>query len=161
MRASISFLIAALRVASAAGLGATHGGEAGSDPSQAKTLFEEKCSLCHKLDRPLSTRRTAEQWTATVNRMAAKTPEFISDSEAQSITIYLARTRAASASESDTALPAWVTPALGAATWIVALATMGAGLLRKRLGRAFQLHKYGALAAAILWGLHLASMPLH
>jgi len=153
---SISFLIVALTE-----LGATRGGEAGSDPSQAKALLEEKCGLCHQPDRGLSTRRTAEQWTATVNRMAAKAPDLISDSEAQLIAAHLAQTKAVPASESETTWPAWLTPVLGAATWAVAFATMGAGLLRKLLGRGSKLHKYGAAAAAVLWGLHFLSTQLH
>jgi len=58
-----------------------------------KTLFEEKCALCHKLDRPTSKKKTLAGWEKTVLRMKKKNPEKapISDTEAKVIIDYLAQ----------------------------------------------------------------------
>ena len=131
-------------------------------PREAKTLFEQKCSICHGLERSLSARKTAQEWGATTRRMAEKAPNRISAAEAETIASYLAKAHVVSLSEPGSppspSVHQWLTPALGACTWLVALGTMMAGLMRRRLGRAFRFHKYGALTAAVLWILHLLSM---
>ena len=125
-----------------------------------RAVFEAKCGLCHPLAKPLSERRSAEQWAATVERMAGKSPDLMTGSDVRTISAYLAEVQGLSR-PSSRALPRWVTPALGVATLLTAFGTMTAGLIRRRLGRAFRLHKYGALTAAVLWLLHALSVWLH
>lgn len=55
----------------------------------AKTLFESRCSKCHSADRALGKKKTAEEWTKTVDRMQAKSGSGISVSEAKDIAKYL------------------------------------------------------------------------
>ncbi|PLX42755.1 MAG: hypothetical protein C0608_01430 [Deltaproteobacteria bacterium] len=59
----------------------------------AKALFEEKCGLCHSIDRPLAKNKDYEGWKRTVDRMAKKNPGHISEEEAKTITEYLAAER--------------------------------------------------------------------
>jgi hypothetical protein len=55
----------------------------------AKSAFETKCNSCHDLQRPLTAIKNAEQWKATVARMAAMKPGTLSDADAGAITLYL------------------------------------------------------------------------
>jgi hypothetical protein len=61
----------------------------GEDLSFEKELFVVKCSKCHRLDKPLSARRTAEQWQQTVETMRQKDVTWISPEEASRITRFL------------------------------------------------------------------------
>ena len=54
-----------------------------------KDLFQEKCSKCHGWQKAFDKTKTAEEWTATVNKMQAKATYWISDDEAKIITKYL------------------------------------------------------------------------
>jgi hypothetical protein len=56
-------------------------------------LYEEKCSLCHSLERPESKRMTYDEWHSTVLRMKNQNGAPITDQEAEVITEYLAATR--------------------------------------------------------------------
>ncbi len=127
-------------------------------PQSSQRLFEETCAACHPLDRALAAHKTAAKWSATVKRMAGKTPGLISEQDAQTIAAYLAETQGVPEKEEHG--DPWIVPVLGAATWLTALATAVAGLMRRRLGPHFRLHKYGAIAAACLWVLHLLAMQL-
>lgn len=85
------------------GLIALAGGRAGSrdtgpeqigavsqeDISLGRELFVIKCSKCHRLDRPLMTRRSAEEWTAIVETMRQKDRAWISEGEAEKVTRFL------------------------------------------------------------------------
>jgi cytochrome c5 len=55
----------------------------------AKSAFETKCNACHDLQRPLTAIKNAEQWKATVLRMAAMKPGTLTDADAGAITLYL------------------------------------------------------------------------
>lgn len=55
----------------------------------AVSLFESKCSLCHSLSRPASTKKTYDEWLSTVQRMKNKGAP-VSDEEAVIIAEYLA-----------------------------------------------------------------------
>lgn len=70
---------------------ATSAAAAAGDPG--KALFEEKCKLCHGLDRPLDQRKDRIGWTTTVMRMKETNGCPISESEADQIIAYLARIR--------------------------------------------------------------------
>jgi cytochrome c2 len=54
-----------------------------------QALFEDKCSLCHSIDRPLFALKSLEEWPKIVERMRDKDPEWITEVEAQTITTYL------------------------------------------------------------------------
>ncbi len=54
----------------------------------ARTLFEQKCSICHSIERPKSQRKTPEQWKNTVLRMRENGCP-ITDDEARKIIDYL------------------------------------------------------------------------
>jgi hypothetical protein len=57
--------------------------------TQGKALFEEKCSICHTLDRPRSKRKTYDEWLTTVLRMKNQREAPIDDSEVETITEFL------------------------------------------------------------------------
>lgn len=58
--------------------------------TDAKALFEAKCSTCHGLDRPTSKKKSKEEWEKTVLRMKSKPKASITDEEATKIIDYLA-----------------------------------------------------------------------
>jgi len=64
----------------------------GQTATDAKALFEKKCSICHSADRPKSVKKTNEEWTKTVTRMKEKRNENISHDEAKIIIDYLTTT---------------------------------------------------------------------
>ncbi|HVP57913.1 MAG TPA: DUF6529 family protein [bacterium] len=61
----------------------------GEDLSFEKELFVVKCSKCHRLDKPLSARKTPEQWQQSVEAMRQKDVTWISPEEASRITRFL------------------------------------------------------------------------
>jgi cytochrome c5 len=62
------------------------------ETTDAKALFEKKCSVCHSADRPKSLKKTNEEWTKTVLRMKEKRNENISNDEAKILIDYLTKT---------------------------------------------------------------------
>ena len=61
--------------------------------SDGKALFENRCSMCHPIDKPLSTSKTGEEWRQTVMRMKGRAGDRISDEEAEIIIKYLTAIR--------------------------------------------------------------------
>jgi cytochrome c5 len=55
----------------------------------AKSAFETRCNTCHDLQKPLAAIKNAEQWQATVKRMAGMKPGPITAADAGAITLYL------------------------------------------------------------------------
>ena len=55
----------------------------------AKSTFQQKCSICHALERPLEKNKEFQAWMETVKRMAAKRPEHLTDEEIQAISGFL------------------------------------------------------------------------
>lgn len=55
-----------------------------------KTLFDQKCSVCHGLDRATARAESKEKWAEIVKTMQGKKADWISDAEAQKIVDYLA-----------------------------------------------------------------------
>lgn len=55
----------------------------------AKSVFQNKCSVCHSLDRPLEKNKDFQTWMETVQRMAAKKPEHLTDAEIEAISGFL------------------------------------------------------------------------
>ena len=64
-----------------------------AEESDAKGLFEKRCSLCHPASRPLSTTKSSADWEKTVLRMKGYAGDRISDQDAKIITEYLAEIR--------------------------------------------------------------------
>lgn len=54
-----------------------------------KCKFEAKCSACHGTDRPLGSGKSAAEWLATAERMAAKRPGHLTEAEVAEIAAYL------------------------------------------------------------------------
>lgn len=65
-----------------------YGGEEGGN---AKALFEQKCSVCHSIDRPKSKKKSKEGWGATVTRMKNINRAPVTEEEAQMIINFLAQ----------------------------------------------------------------------
>jgi cytochrome c2 len=61
--------------------------------SDAKALFEKRCSMCHPYDKPLSMSKSGEEWRQTVMRMKGRAGDRISDEEAEIIIKYLTAIR--------------------------------------------------------------------
>jgi mono/diheme cytochrome c family protein len=55
----------------------------------AKSAFQQKCSVCHGLERPLAKNKEFQAWIETVRHMAAKKPEHLTDEEIQAISGFL------------------------------------------------------------------------
>ena len=55
----------------------------------AKSAFQQKCSVCHTLERPLEKNKEFQSWVETVRRMASKKPGHLTDEEMQSIPGFL------------------------------------------------------------------------
>ena len=64
-----------------------------AEESDAKGLFEKRCSLCHPTSRPLGKTKSSEEWEKTVMRMKGYAGDRISDKDAKIITEYLAEIR--------------------------------------------------------------------
>jgi len=63
---------------------------AGGAVAEGKTLFEQKCSVCHELTRATSLTETKDGWAAIVKQMQGKKEGWISDDEAAKIVDFLA-----------------------------------------------------------------------
>jgi mono/diheme cytochrome c family protein len=55
-----------------------------------KTLFDQKCSVCHGLDRATARKETKEKWASIVKEMQGKKADWISDADLSKIVDYLA-----------------------------------------------------------------------
>lgn len=55
------------------------------------TLLEKRCSLCHSADRAKDTKKTSEQWDATVSRMISHGAQ-LTPAEKQVLVGYLSKT---------------------------------------------------------------------
>ena len=64
-----------------------------AEESDAKGLFEKRCSLCHPTSRPLGKTKSSEEWEKTVMRMKGYAGDRISDKDAKIIAGYLAEVR--------------------------------------------------------------------
>jgi hypothetical protein len=54
-----------------------------------KSTFENKCSTCHETEGALASKRTREQWKATVERMAKNPKAALTAEDIRLITAYL------------------------------------------------------------------------
>lgn len=73
------------------------GAAVAADPpaGKGKALFEEKCVICHDLNRALSQKKNKKGWTTTVKRMKDVNGCPITDQEAGQIIQYLTTVRGA------------------------------------------------------------------
>lgn len=55
----------------------------------AKSTFQQKCNVCHGLERPLEKNKEFQEWVTTVRRMASKKPEHLTDEEIQAVSGFL------------------------------------------------------------------------
>jgi cytochrome c5 len=55
-----------------------------------KALFEQKCSVCHGMDRATARTETKEKWASIVKDMQGKKADWISDADAAKIVEFLA-----------------------------------------------------------------------
>lgn len=62
---------------------------AASAVADGKALFEQKCSVCHGLDRATARAETKEQWSSIIKSMQTKKADWISDEEAAKIAEFL------------------------------------------------------------------------
>ena len=69
------------------------GEEIKATESDAKALFEKRCSICHPTSRPLSKNKSGDEWRQTVTRMKNYAGERISDEEVAIIIDYLTEIR--------------------------------------------------------------------
>jgi len=54
-----------------------------------KTLFDNKCGVCHGIDRAIVRAETKEKWASIVKEMQGKKADWISDAEAAKIVEFL------------------------------------------------------------------------
>jgi mono/diheme cytochrome c family protein len=54
-----------------------------------KSLFEQKCSVCHGIDRATARAENKEKWLAIVKEMQGKKADWITDEQAGKIADYL------------------------------------------------------------------------
>jgi hypothetical protein len=59
--------------------------------TDAKTLFEKKCSVCHNLEKATSQNKSPAEWEKTVKRMIESRGAKITDAESMIINDYLAK----------------------------------------------------------------------
>lgn len=55
----------------------------------AKSVFQQKCNLCHGLERPLEKNKEFQAWVETVRRMSAKQPNLLTEEEIQAVAGFL------------------------------------------------------------------------
>ncbi len=61
-----------------------------SAAAEGKTLFEQKCGVCHGLDRATARQESKDKWTELVKSMQGKKADWISDADAAKIVEFLA-----------------------------------------------------------------------
>jgi len=67
------------------------GNASAGSSAEGQTLMQLRCSVCHSLNRVTSTKKTAEQWKTTVDRMINNGAQ-LTPSEEQTLVNYLAQT---------------------------------------------------------------------
>ena len=63
---------------------------AASAAAEGKSLFEQKCGVCHGLDRATARKESKEKWAEVVKSMQGKKADWISDADAAKIVEFLA-----------------------------------------------------------------------
>ncbi len=65
------------------------GPPAATPAAEGKALFEQKCGVCHGVDRATARQESKEQWMEIVKSMQGKKADWISDAEAAKIVEFL------------------------------------------------------------------------
>ena len=86
--ASAIVLIAVLTLMVAA-CGSTESGSSSMSAADGQALLEERCAVCHDLERTTSQQKTADEWEDTVTRMVQK-GAVLTEDEQQVLIAYLA-----------------------------------------------------------------------
>ncbi len=127
-----------------------------------KSLFENKCSRCHGLERISQAIKTPDQWSLTVDRMREKDIRWISDEEALTITTYLASHFAGKDSypndhSDQPSIPPYLPELFGLITFCLLLVTVVIGFVMTHGKRKlFKIHKtiaYITLASGVIHGI--------
>ena len=100
LRAVLSFLVVLLMVAALSGCAKKEEPKpvapapvpAVSAVKEGKALFEQKCSVCHGLDRATARVETKERWMSIIKEMQAKKADWITDADAAKILVYISST---------------------------------------------------------------------
>jgi mono/diheme cytochrome c family protein len=71
----------------------SQGQDQDQDLAGSKALFEQRCSECHPLEKPLAYRADREEWGKIVNKMRWKSFFKISKEEVEIIADYMSRIR--------------------------------------------------------------------
>lgn len=58
--------------------------------AEGKALFEQKCGVCHGLDRSTARKEPKEKWVEIVKSMQGKKADWISDADAAKVVEFLA-----------------------------------------------------------------------
>ncbi len=61
-----------------------------SAAAEGKVLFEQKCGVCHGLDRATVRKESKDRWIEVVKEMQGKKADWISDADAAKIVEFLA-----------------------------------------------------------------------
>jgi mono/diheme cytochrome c family protein len=61
-----------------------------SGTSDGQTLMQQRCSVCHSVDRVMGAHKTADQWKSTVDRMISNGAQ-LTPQEEQTLVDYLAQ----------------------------------------------------------------------
>jgi hypothetical protein len=87
----IILLLTGILLAACGSSGQSSSGSANGTPLTGEQLMQERCSVCHSLDRVQSVQKTADQWKTTVDRMINHGAQLTSGEETTLVN-YLAQT---------------------------------------------------------------------
>jgi hypothetical protein len=83
----ISLILAVFLVS--CGTNTTNPLSSGGSTLDGQTLMQQRCSVCHSLDRVTSAQKTIDQWTVSVNRMITHGAQ-LNPQEEQTLVAFLA-----------------------------------------------------------------------
>jgi len=95
IRGGILFVLVLLFVILAVGCSKSEAPKSAPPPAapaaaEGKALFEQKCGVCHGIDRATARHESKDKWTEIVKSMQGKKADWISDADASKIVEYLA-----------------------------------------------------------------------
>ncbi len=83
-------LLAGTLLASCGSVNSSATNPSGSSSSNGQALLQDRCSVCHSLDRVTSAHHTADEWKVTVDRMINRGAQ-LNPQEEQTLIDYLAQ----------------------------------------------------------------------
>jgi mono/diheme cytochrome c family protein len=95
IRGGIPFVLVLLFVILAVGCSKSEAPKSAPPPpapaaAEGKALFEQKCGVCHGIDRATARHESKDKWAEIVKSMQGKKADWISDADASKIVEYLA-----------------------------------------------------------------------